>query len=891
MRFRLPFHSALPLKGRVVFSFFLALSLSSIFIPGAVAFVDRSEIVSRTLPNGLQVLVREDPGQTVAELQVWVRAGSRDDPKGKEGIAHLFEHMLFKGTATRKVGEIAATVEAAGGDINAYTSMDHTVYHITIASTYFETAMDVLSDAVQHSSFDKGELKKEKLVVIEEIHRGEDSSSRVFSEELFKTAFPKHPYGRKVIGTPESVKSISRGDMLAFFKHWYVPGNMKLVVVGNVKADDVFRSAADHFNAGSGKIPMRRKFAQLPQTRSRIFHIQRDTDPARVALAFHIGALKDPEEPVYDLLAAVLSQGESSRLPMNLRDKGIVNSAWAYAYTPMDPGLFILGATADQERIGDALSGLVEQISLLRDKLVSSEELDRARNQILNDKIFERERVEGQAREIGYMSLTLNDPNFDDTYRSRIQAVDAADLRAAARRIFSGQGATIGFLSRDLATQPTHAEVRDLLNVKLAPVSHVKPDRGTPTVYRSRLPNGITLLVREDHRLPLVAVRVGVLGGVRFETRNTQGAFNLIAHLLTRGTGQMSAAGLALKLDGMSASLGGFSGRNSFGVTGEFLSRDIAEGLNLTEQVLTDATLPAHELDLTRERVISAIKARKDNMDAFAMDLLRGALFKEHPYRFSTLGTVKSVRSLTRDDLVKIYRREIRPEGMVLSLTGDIRVENAYRLAVKAFGGLSGGKYDPGPLPMEVPGGGKNIVRETRKDKAQTHLMLGYLGPTLYSKDLDSLEVLNAVLTGQGGRLFTELRDRRSLAYSVFSFVAPGIDPGFIAFGIGVSPTREKEALDGIVEQIRLVRDQPVSLEEMKRAKTWLIGSKMIGLQDLSSRNDEVFFPVLYNEDLGRALRYAERIRSVTPAQVQEAARRYLDPEKYTLAVVAGRAK
>ncbi len=238
-----------------------------------------------------------------------------------------------------------------------------------------------------------------------------------------------------------------------------------------------------------------------------------------------------------------------------------------------------------------------------------------------------------------------------------------------------------------------------------------------------------------------------------------------------------------------------------------------------------------------------------------------------------------------------IYRREIRPEGMVLSLTGDIRVENAYRLAVKAFGGLSGGKYDPGPLPMEVPGGGKNIVRETRKDKAQTHLMLGYLGPTLYSKDLDSLEVLNAVLTGQGGRLFTELRDRRSLAYSVFSFVAPGIDPGFIAFGIGVSPTREKEALDGIVEQIRLVRDQPVSLEEMKRAKTWLIGSKMIGLQDLSSRNDEVFFPVLYNEDLGRALRYAERIRSVTPAQVQEAARRYLDPEKYTLAVVAGRAK
>ncbi|NOY86063.1 MAG: insulinase family protein [Deltaproteobacteria bacterium] len=888
MRFRLPFNSAWPLKNGAVFSFSLIIFLSSIFIPGAAAFVDRSEIVSRTLPNGLEVLVREDPGQTVAELQVWVGAGGRDEPKGKEGIAHLFEHMLFKGTATRKVGEIASTVEAAGGDINAYTSMDNTVYHITIASSYFETGMDVLSDAVQHSSFDKGELEKEKLVVIEEIHRGEDSPPRVFSEELFKAAYPKHPYGRKVIGTPASVKSISRRDMLAFFKHWYVPGNMKLVVVGNVKAGDVFRSAAAHFNARGGAIPRRKEVAQQPQTQSRIFHVQRDTDPARVALAFHIVALKDPEEPVYDLLAAILSQGESSRLPVNLRDKGIVHAAWAYAYTPKDPGLFILGATVDPERIGDALRGLLEQLAILREKLIPSEEIERARSRILNGKIFERERVEGQAREIGYMALTLDNPNFDDIYRSRIQAVDAGDLRAAARRVFSGQRATVGFLSRDVDAQPGDSEVRDLLNGKLAPAAHRKGTESVPAVYRSNLPNGLTLLVREDHRLPLVAARVGVLGGVRFETERTQGAFNLIAHLLTRGTRQMSATELALKLDGMSASLDGFSGRNSFGVTGKFLSRDIGEGLKLMGQVLTDATLPAHELDLARERMISAIKARKDNMEAFAMDLFRTALFKEHPYRFSTLGTEESVSSLTRDDLVKIYRNEIRPEGMVLSLTGDIRVEDAYRLAEKTFGGLSGGKFDPGPLPMEVPRGGKHVVREVRGDKAQTHLMLGYLGPTLYSPDLDSLDVLNAVLAGQGGRLFTELRDRRSLAYSVFSFVAPGIDPGFIAFGIGVSPAREQEALDGILEQIRLVRDQPVSPAEIERAKTYLIGSKMIELQDLGSRNDEVFFPVLYGEDLERALHYPERIRSVTPRQIQEAARRYLDPGKYTLVVLAG---
>jgi zinc protease len=148
--------------------------------------------------------------------------------------------------------------------------------------------------------------------------------------------------------------------------------------------------------------------------------------------------------------------------------------------------------------------------------------------------------------------------------------------------------------------------------------------------------------------------------------------------------------------------------------------------------------------------------------------------------------------------------------------------------------------------------------------------------------------VLNAVLAGQGGRLFTELRDRQSLAYSVFSFVAPGIDPGLIVFGIAVSPEREAEAISGILEQIRKIRDEPVSAEELLRAGKYLVGSHLIGLQDLSSRVDEVFFPALYGIDLDKALRYPERIRSVTAEQVQNAAQKYLDPENYTIAIVRG---
>ena len=214
-------------------------------------FVDRGETISQTLPNGFEVLVREEPGQNVAELQIWVGAGSRDEPAGKEGVAHLFEHMIFKGTEKHGVGEIARAVEAAGGEINAYTAPEHTVYHITIAAEFFTTAMDILADAVMNPSFDPLELEKEKLVVIEEIHRGNDNPSRTFSRDLFRTAYKVHPYGRTVIGTPESVAGISRQDMISFHRTWYVPGNMKMIAVGGVRTGDVVESARRLF-PGSG---------------------------------------------------------------------------------------------------------------------------------------------------------------------------------------------------------------------------------------------------------------------------------------------------------------------------------------------------------------------------------------------------------------------------------------------------------------------------------------------------------------------------------------------------------------------------------------------------------------------------------------------------------------
>ncbi len=198
---------------------------------------ERKLLVKTTLPNGLKVILEENHAAPVVAFQAWVDVGSADENPGVYGIAHVFEHMLFKGTARRGVGEIAQEVEASGGDINAWTSFDQTVFHIVMASRYFDAGLDILADAIQNSSFDPAELERELKVVMEEIKQGEDNPSRVTTQALFGQAYAKHPYRRPVIGYEKTVRGMNRDKLIEFFRRWYVPNNMTLVVVGDFESD------------------------------------------------------------------------------------------------------------------------------------------------------------------------------------------------------------------------------------------------------------------------------------------------------------------------------------------------------------------------------------------------------------------------------------------------------------------------------------------------------------------------------------------------------------------------------------------------------------------------------------------------------------------------------
>ena len=288
------------------------------------------------LENGLTVILEENHSSPVVAVNVWVKTGSACEEEGEYGLAHVHEHMVFKGTDRRDVGEIARVIESNGGDINAFTSFDETVYFVAIASRFLPTALDVLSDAMENSTFDPDELSKELEVVLEEIRRGEDSPGRNLSEKMFSTAYEVHPYKRPVIGSKESVSSFTRERVLNFYNKWYSPKNMVLVLVGNFNTAETKKKIEETFGKIESRPVPECKIQKEPsQNETRTFVIDKNIQEGYFSIAFHIPSARHDDAPVLDVISNILGGGESSRLYRRVKeDKGLVTNIYAYSFTP-----------------------------------------------------------------------------------------------------------------------------------------------------------------------------------------------------------------------------------------------------------------------------------------------------------------------------------------------------------------------------------------------------------------------------------------------------------------------------------------------------------------------------------------------------------------------------
>jgi zinc protease len=853
--------------------------------PPAVQDVD-----TYRLDNGLTLHVASGHPSPVVAVQAWVGVGSADEAPAEAGLAHVLEHMMFKGSSEYAVGELTRAIEASGGEINAWTSFDQTVYHAVLGADHAEGAIDAIGDTLTAPRVDPDELDRERRVILEEIRQGSDDPARGVAQRLFATAYVHHPYRRPVIGTAETVARFGERALIDFFRTHYVADNVTVVVAGDVDPARIRQRVERRFRAmPSGRTP-RRRTAEPAQTAPRTGATDRSLSEAYLAVGFHVPSARHPDLAALDVASILLGQSESARLPRLLGDRdAVVTSAYAHVHALRDPGLFVLSATAQVGKARRALTGLVEQGTALADT-VTEDELEKARLAVEAGFVRQLETAQGRARALGWYGSVAGDPHFGHVYLDRVRGLRRHDLAGAVRRYLRPDNASVAAIlpASARARAPRHvAFARDAerhlrRGLARAPVAAADPER------RVVLPNGMVVLLRRDPSVPVVAMRAVWRGGLRAEDARTVGTSAMLARLLTRGCAGRDAVAVADRIDRLGGALGASAGKNSLAVSAEWLTRTWEPGLDLLADCVLTPTFAADEIERERRLLLEDLAAQGDNPSQVAFRLFLETLYPSHPYRLDVLGTAASIGAQTRAQLVRAYRERYPVSALTLAIVGDIDVDAALAQVTARFAAVPA---RPATTPTVVaprfdgrPASEREVYRYL--ERAQAHLVVGFPGATVDAPDRFALELLVAILGGQGGRLFAALREQQALVYRVSAHSVEGVDPGFVAVYLSCAPDKLELALAGVRAELDRVVAGGVTAEELARAQQFLIGSHEIALQ----RRAAVASAMAYHEAYGLGWQgwagYAATIRAVRVEDVAAAAASYLRWDRAVTATV-----
>jgi len=843
------------------------------------------------LKNGLSVLLIENHKSPVVSVQMWVKTGSADESRGQEGISHFIEHLVFKGTNKYGVGEIASSVEAAGGELNAYTSFDQTVFHVTISKHFVDIATDVISEMMGFPKFDPKEVDNEREVVIEEIKRGNDSPHRQASQTLFKTAYKSHPYGIPVIGYDKVIKSVSGKKIDQYFKSRYVPTNMHLVIVGDFDTKEMKAKIEKQFGIFENyKLKKISRKKEKAQAQARIMVKRADFEESILHLAWPIPGAAHKDVPVLDMLAMILGQGDSSRLVKRLRmDSAIVNSIGAGSFTPKDQGLFSISVTLNQDKLKDALENIMIEIERALSQLPSAEEIKKAIVNLESEQFYSLETVDGIARTAGSLENLMGDYKYFQKYLKQVYAITPELLIKTARKYLLPSRINVSCLVKD-----SEKEIERIFkswvksykktyekSVKLkTPKSEKfkKPPMKLPPVGLStnlkiekiKLSSGVTLIFRTNKSTPILNARAAALGGLRAEDQEHLGSSDLLSRVWTSGTKSLSELEIQNKIENMAGGISAFSGRNSVGLNMQTLSPFESEAIELFSEVLVAPVLNSQSIEREKHMMQEALRSRDDNPAQVASLLFLQALFAGHPYANDMMGTQESIARLDKNYLERHLKTMLNLDNMMIVVTGDANKAKWISALEKASQQLSHGSHLK--THFEHQATGVEVRKFKLMNKEQTHILLGYKGLTIDDPRRHALQVMQSILAGQGGRLFLELRDKESLAYTVSPMHMDGIDTGYFGAYIGCSPEKGKKAISMLEVEFEKLVDKKIADDELARAKKYLIGRHDIDLQRNSTIGSSLLFNELYGIDCSETFKFADRINQVSPQDVQEIA-------------------
>lgn len=868
--------------------------------PVAPVLIDPDSVRCTVLPNGLTVLVRRDRSAPVVAIVTYVSAGYFDETDDVVGIAHVLEHMFFKGTPTRGVGEIARQTKAVGGYLNAATIYDHTSYYTVLPASSFAAGLDVQFDAYANSLIDAEELARELEVIIQEAKRKADNPPAVATETLYELLHDSHRIRRWRIGREPGLRALTREAMLRFYRNFYHPANTVLSIVGDVDVNDVMREVAQRYGTLPGGTPVRTPGPAEEGVGSfRYREWAGDIGQTQLAFGWRTPGTLDDDTPGLDILATVLAGGRASRLYRAVREKKLASSISAYDYTPTSLGVFVVHAETPPECAAEAARVVWAQLRALRDEGVTDGELVRAKRLFESRWIRRLEDMEGQANYLAEWQA-LGGWERGDTYLRDALDVTTDELQRLAQRYLDPERAGL-VLYRPENTPPIAADtdaMREMLDS--APAAEVEritvsaPEspaiHGGPRAEREeagvrvyRTPSGVPILVR---RKPGALLHAGVYlqGGARDESLQRAGLTSLMVRTAVKGTERRSAAQIAEEAELLGGSIGGATGSESFGWSISVPSKQAAPAIALLADVVQHASIPDDAFETERAVSLADLVALRDDMYRFPMRLATTAAFAGHPYGVPATGDEVSLPTITAEEARAWHRERVLGGPAVIAIVGDAEPDDLAALAAARFGELTGGEL----APLEKPEWPVSLVqRVEQREKAQTALALLFPGPSRRDPARFAAAMIAGVASGLGGRFFDELRDKQSLGYTVHAFANERALAGTFGAYIATSPEKEEVARRGLLGEFAKLRKELVTTRELQQAQTYAIGVHAIRQQSGGAVLADLVDAWMFGE-LAELREFDNRVRAVTAEEMLRVAAEYFDESRRVEGIVRG---
>ena len=856
-----------------------------------------------TLPNGLTLLVREQPGTGVVAINTWVKAGYFNEPDEVAGMAHLFEHMFFKGSKKFPGAEqISQELAAVGGDTNAGTIYDSTNYFFVLPTEGFQRALEIMADAIANPLFDAGELDRESEVVIEESNRKLDNPPALSIERMLAVSYTQHRMKRWRIGSNEVLRNIQRDNLLQFFRTLYLPQNMILSIAGDVKAADVQKAVAATFGklATSG-FDKQRGPREPAQTEFRYGSSTGDLKQGYSVMGWHTQGTGGDAELALDLAAQILGGGRSSRFFRHVIGPDAAATATAFHQQFDDVGDLLVQTSFDESRRAEVERRVLAEVERLKAHGPTEYELALAKNSLRSQTILGLEDAVGQAQ-------ALAEAEARKSYRflgERLAALDrvtADEVRAAARRFLTVQGLTLyhyaptgtAALDRAAALAQVEAAVAAVppaetaiaLPAGFAAAAPAASDRPATEV---QLANGARLVVRERPGAPSVAIGLYLAGGRSAESSANAGITQLTVAALRRGAGKLSGEEIDRSFEFLGTELGSNVTPDSIGCEMEVIAANLRPALDLFAEVVLQPTFPPDGVKEEQALQLAAIRRNFDSSFQRPQALALAALWPTHPYGLPGAGTEDSVAALSAADLAGWWKASLAAEDATIVVVGDVAAATARELVEKAFAGLPrrGSARRELRSPANPPT--RTELVEFR-DRKQSAIVMAFAGPKPSDPEAARLELLQNVTSGLAGTLFAELRGRRSLAYTVFAGYQPRREGGLAFAYLATEASKESEARDALLTELRRLASDGFGDKELATAKSSFAGSTKVDLQTNAALRDEFARGMIYGTGLDATAKRLAIAQATSLGDLRATAAKWVGSERFATAILRGKA-